>query len=73
MTSELNHSYVQGCDIIHIKLVYIPKFLLFYIKNVNLHAYTFKPFIIVVHFEVIDLAVVIIYELLLAFFQQCFS
>jgi len=35
--------------------------------------HAFKLFIIVVHFEVINLAVVITYELLLTFFQQCFS
>lgn len=73
MTLELNHSYVQECDIKHLKLVYKPKFLAFYIRNVNLHAYSFKTFIIVVHFEAINLAVVITYELLVTVFQQCFS
>jgi len=39
------------------------------------HAYTFRPFIIivVVHFEVINLVVVITYQLLLTFFQQSFG
>ena len=35
MTPELNHSYVRECDVIHVKLVYKPRFLVFYIKNVN--------------------------------------